>query len=295
MGIIFDIKEFSVHDGPGVRQTVFLKGCPLRCTWCHNPEGQDPNRMLLIRRHECLDCNRCVGVCDEMDADEKNAGSKIANSCMRCGKCINTCPKHIRWICGEELTPNELAERINRNADIYDDMDGGVTFSGGEPLMQGEFLIDTMKLLPKVHKTIETSGYADGEIFKRAFELAELTMCDIKIMDDDMHKQYTGVSNSLIHKNIEYMKQSGKEFVVRIPMIPGVTDTEKNLKLAAKFLQDSKNLKFVELLSYNTLAGAKYEWVNREYKPNLKENDSVANAVEIFTSVGLNCKWSKND
>lgn len=265
MGIVFDLKEFSVHDGPGVRQTVFLKGCPLRCAWCHNPEGQKMQPQLLIRRHECAGCHRCSQVCEHMTEEEKLSGSIIARACVVCGKCMNTCPNYLRWICGEELTAEELADRIRKNADVYASMGGGVSFSGGEPLMQGEFLLETMKLLPEVHKVVETCGYAPPEIFREVFDTAELILCDIKLMDPELHRKYTGVDNDLILKNIGYMKKSDKPFIIRIPLIPGITDTEENLDAAREYLADAKNLVRIEYLPYNTLAGAKYEWTDRKY------------------------------
>lgn len=265
MGIIFDIKEFSVHDGPGVRQTVFLKGCPLRCTWCHNPEGQEMQPQLLIRRHECAGCHRCSQVCEHMTEEEKLSGSIIARACVVCGKCMNTCPDYLRRICGEELSAAELAARIRKNAAEYSMMHGGVTFSGGEPLMQGEFLLETMRMLPDIHKVVETCGYASPELFRQIFDEAELVMCDIKLMDSELHRRYTGVDNGNILHNIEYMKKTGKGFIIRIPLIPGITDTEENLTAAREFLADAKNLIRIEYLPYNTMAGAKYEWLGREY------------------------------
>ena len=265
MGIVFDIKEFSVHDGPGVRQTVFLKGCPLRCTWCHNPEGQRPEPELLIRRNECTQCHKCTEACTQMTEEEKLGGSIISMACMACGKCMNTCHKYLRTICGEELTARELADRILKNAPEYELMRGGVTFSGGEPLMQGEFLIETMKLLPGMHKAVETCGYADPVLFRKVFDEADLVMCDIKLMDRNLHIKYTGLDNDCILENVEYMKQSGKPFVIRVPLIPGITDTDDNLNAIREFLKNSENLIRTEYLPYNTLAGVKYEWLGRRY------------------------------
>lgn len=249
MGLIFDIKEFSVHDGPGVRQTVFLKGCPLRCAWCHNPEGQSPEPEILHK----------------------------ANL------------ERTEWPCGEELSARELADRIMKNAGEYSMMGGGVTFSGGEPLMQGVYLIDVMKRLKGIHKTIETSGYAAAEIFREVFELADLVMCDIKLMDDELHRKYTGVSNEIILKNIEWMKHQKKGFIIRMPMIPGITDTPDNIKAAAEFLGDAENLEYCELLSYNPLAGAKYSWLNRSYDLIVDDNRH-ADPADIPKLCG-NIKW----
>ena len=220
---------------------------------------------LLIRRHECVGCRRCSQVCEQMTEEEKQTGCIIARACVACGKCMNTCPNYLRWICGEELTAEELAVRIRKNADEYSFMGGGVTFSGGEPLMQGEFLLKTMSLLPGIHKVVETSGYAQPEIFQRVFDEADLMLCDIKLMDNDLHKQYTGAGNEMILQNIEYMKKSGKGFIIRVPMIPDITDTENNLNAVRNFMSDADNLIRIEYLPYNSLAGAKYEWSNRKY------------------------------
>ena len=178
---------------------------------------------------------------------------------------MNTCHKFLRSICGEEITPEQLADRILRDAADYELMHGGVTFSGGEPLMQGEFLLETMRLLPGIHKTVETCGYADPEIFRKVFEAADLFLCDIKLMDPEQHKKYTGADNKVILENIGYMKKTEKPFVIRIPMIPGITDTTENIDEAQEFLKDAKNLLRIEYLPYNTLAGVKYEWLGREY------------------------------
>lgn len=249
MGMIFDIKEFSVHDGPGVRQTVFLKGCPLRCLWCHNPEGQNPEKEILIK---------------------------------------NTLERK-EWPCGEEISADELVERIMHNSEEYTLMKGGVTFSGGEPLMQGDFLIEVLNKLDGIHTVIETSCYGPEDIFRRVADKADLMMCDIKLMDDTLHREYTGVSNEIILKNIEWMKHQKKSFIVRIPMIPGITDTESNIKAAAAFLSDAYNLEYCELLSYNTLAGAKYSWLNRTYEL-VVDNDRHTNPADIVKSCG-NIKW----
>jgi pyruvate formate lyase activating enzyme len=182
-GVIFDIKEFAIYDGPGIRQTVFLKGCPLRCGWCHNPEGLDPAPELLVN--------------------------------MKTG---------IPRVFGEVLSAAELAGRIRRNADYYSSCGGGVTFSGGEPLMQPAFLSETLSLLDDIHKTIETSGFSDPGTFRDIVRLADLVIMDVKTTDSSKHAKYTGQDNECILANLEYLCRSGISFIIRIPVIPGVND-----------------------------------------------------------------------
>ena len=258
-GVIFDIKEFSVHDGPGVRQTVFLKGCPLRCIWCHNPEGWHPEPQLLIQKQLCTNCGQCKTLCQQ-------------NVCTACGRCISNCPNRARQICGEWVTSEQLACRIRKHADDYRFMGGGVTFSGGEPLMQSDFLFETTAALPDIHKVLETSGYAKPEVFQKSMELFDLIYMDFKLADPLQHKYYTGRDNLPILHNIGQLCAGTTPFVIRIPLIPGVTDTEENITEIASRLQCAKYLQFVEFLPYNTMAGAKYPWLGLEYKPEFEQH-----------------------
>lgn len=273
-GLIFDIKEFSVHDGPGVRQTVFLKGCPLRCNWCHNPEGWEKRAQLLCRAKECVHCGKCRETCTH-------------EACVACGQCVKGCTARARWICGEALTAQELADRLNKNAAIYQSMGGGVTFSGGEPLMQGAFLSQTLGLLGNMHKTLETCGYASKEMFEQICAQCDLIMMDLKIMDDALHRRHTGVSNRPILSNAAALCAGDTPFVIRIPLIPGVTDTQENIRAAAEFLAGAKKLLYVELLPYNRMAGAKYEWLHRRYEPQFDPEQPVAIRHDIFKQYGI--------
>ena len=273
-GVIFDIKEFSVHDGPGVRQTVFLKGCPLRCVWCHNPEGWDPEPQILVQKNLCTDC----GLCREQCSRER---------CTACGSCVPSCPVRARRICGERISSSELADRIRKNSDDYRFMGGGVTFSGGEPLMQPEFLFETAAALPDIHKVLETSGYTDPEVFQKAMALFDLIYMDFKLADPLQHKQYTGRDNLPIVRNIGQLCAGTTPFVIRIPLIPGITDTEENIAGIAAQLQNGKALQFVEFLPYNTMAGAKYPWVGRTYAPGFAEDEKPVMRHEIMARFGI--------
>ena len=247
-GIIFDIKEFTVHDGPGIRITVFLKGCPLRCAWCHNPEGLNSEPELMIKSALCEKCGRCTAGCAH-------------NECKPYGKCLYACPKGLISVAGRIVDSNYLSKTLYENIDFLNINGGGITLSGGEPLMQYDFTIDLLKNLNGIHRAIQTSGYASSEVFKKVIDHVDYVMMDIKIADSKNHKRYTGVDNILILNNFRILKSSGKPYVVRIPLIPGITDTEENLRTISKLIGDSK----VELMPYNTLAGAKYASVNKVY------------------------------
>ena len=247
-GIIFDIKEFTVHDGPGSRITVFLKGCPLRCKWCHNPEGLKVTKQLMYKRNFCSYCGTCRKPCEHEE-------------CQPYGRCIHACPNGCLSIVGEELSAENLAERLLKHADILKLMGGGITISGGEPLLQPEFVCELAERLGRTHKAIQTSGYAELETYKRVVEHVDYVLQDIKLADEKEHIKYTGVSNKKILENIEWLKTSGKQFVFRVPLIPGITDTEQNLKAISEIAGDFR----VELMPYNPLAGAKYSMVDMEY------------------------------
>ena len=247
-GTIFDIKEFSIHDGPGGRITVFLKGCPLRCVWCHNPEGLKKEPQLMHKKNLCTNCGMCKTPCNHEE-------------CKPFGRCIHSCYNGALSVAGYEISADELADKLNKNESLLKSLNGGVTISGGEPLMQADFVCELADKL-KVHKAIQTSGYTDIETYKKVIDKFDYIMQDVKLANCEAHKLYTDVSNENILKNIEYLKNSGKEFVFRVPMIPSVTDTEENLAEIKKITEGYK----VEYLPYNTLAGAKYEMLGMEFK-----------------------------
>lgn len=275
-GVIFDIKEFSVFDGPGIRQTVFFKGCPLRCSWCHNPEGLSAAPQVMVSTGACTGCGKCRGVC-------------LHEDCIACGKCVLVCPQNVRRIAGERMTAEALAALLLKDADYYRGCGGGVTFSGGEPLMQGAFLIDVLERLPGVHCAIETSGYAELELFVQALNRLQYVIMDLKLMDDALHRKYTGVSNRRILQNAETLIGSGKPCRFRVPLIPGVSDTEENLQATAAFLAARGAHVPVELLPYHKTAGAKYEMIGAQYTPMFDPEQHVTAREEIFTQYGLEC------
>ena len=239
-GTIFDVKEFAVHDGPGLRTTVFFKGCPLRCKWCHNPEGLSAAPQLMVRQNRCRQCGLCMRGCSHPD-------------CRPYGRCLHICPMNLVSVAGETVTAEELARRIRRSADMFGE-GGGVTFSGGEPLMQPEFLHAVLDLLPDIPAAIETSGFAPADVFESVIRRMDMVYMDIKLADDEAHRRWTGVGNAPILRNLEILRQSGVPCVIRTPLIRGVTDTAENLDAVRCIIGGLPH----ELLAENALAGAKY-------------------------------------
>lgn len=224
-GTIFSIEEFAVHDGPGIRTTIFLKGCPLRCAWCHNPEGISPDPQWMDKKGE-------------------------------------------RTMCGYRMSVDELAALILKNKDIFELNAGGITLTGGEPLFQARFVKRLLERVnPHVHTAIETSGYAPAAVFGDVLPFLNLVMFDIKQMDPVLHKKYTGVDNRPILRNLETLCSSEVEFIVRIPLIPGVNDTEENMRAILNVVKGAPALARVEILRYHRMAGAKYAMIGKEYDP----------------------------
>ena len=241
-GTIFDIKEMAVHDGPGIRTTVFFKGCPLRCRWCHNPEGLSFEPQLMYKETRCIDCKNCQKECEHKE-------------CIPFGRCIYACPENCLEITGRKVTAKELASELKKSSDILGENFGGFTFSGGEPLAQPQFLLKLIDELKDYHLCIETSGFCDCNIYKSVIDRIDYIIMDIKLANNELHKKYTGVGNEVILNNFDILKRSGKPYVIRTPMIPNITDTSENLLAIAEIIENSK----WEKLPFNVAAGAKYK------------------------------------
>jgi pyruvate formate lyase activating enzyme len=243
-GIVFDIIEFAVHDGPGIRTTVFLKGCPLDCMWCHNPEGKSSLPQVM----------------------QGAAGQRIA---------------------GKWYSADALARRLNRQADILKSNQGGVTFSGGEPLVQADFLLEVIEHLDGLHVLLDTSGYADEQDFRRVVQRCDLVYFDLKLIDEKLHQRYTGRGNLPIKNNLRVLSEMGKPFVVRVPLVPGVTDTPENLTAIASLVRGLPGLLRVDLLPYNRAAGAKYQATGMRYQPDFDEDQECWSDTRVFEQMGL--------
>ena len=278
-GLVFSIEEFSVFDGPGIRTTVFLMGCPLQCAWCHSPEGQGFENFILRAPNGCVNCGSCRrhAVIEE--------GRVIYTQ-----ESIEHCPNNLLRYCALRYTPKELCDKLEKNAAILSANGGGVTFSGGEPTASSAFLLDCLKLLEgKMHRAIQTCGACAPKLFSEILENCDLVLFDIKLVDEKLHQKYTGVSNRNILENFKRLVSSGKDFIIRTPLIPQVTDTAENVEEIAKLLSDH-GVKYIELLPYNKLTGAKYALVNREYAPEFDGSCPVEFRNELFAQYGIKTK-----
>lgn len=290
-GKIFDIKQFAVHDGPGVRTTVFFKGCPLSCWWCHNPEGISLDNDIFYYETKCIECGTCIDVCPE-DAIEMDGSISIDRErCTNCGLCAERCPSDALQNTVRTVTSEDVMDEIRKSIIFYDSSDGGVTFSGGEPLLQPEFLKELIDKCNEedIHITLDTSGYADPDTFESIVDDIDLFLYDLKIIDDDIHRKYTGTSNEMILENLKTLYKKGKEVIIRFPVIPGITDTEENLDDIVDFLSELKHIKEIDVLPYHNVE-EKYNKLGKEYK--LEESrslneKSIQSIKEIFEKEGF--------
>ena len=271
-GLVFDIKEFALHDGSGLRTTVFLKGCPLRCAWCHNPEGMSPGRETARDLKKCRGCGLCRRPCDHEE-------------CRDLGVCVKICPEDAVRAVGRIMTSGELSRRLLKNREFL--KEGGVTFSGGEPLLQTDFILETAGLLPEIHLAVETSACVRPEIFRRAVAAIDEIYADLKLADPALHEKWTGVRNDFILENLRWLMGTGRDFTVRVPLIPGVTDTPENLSGIASFLEPGRKTVKVELIPYNPMTGAKYRSVGREYNPSFDEKAPLRKDLSPFLERGI--------
>lgn len=296
-GMIFDIKKYSINDGPGIRTTVFLKGCPLDCWWCHNPESKSNKPELMYRANRCTLCAECVDDCPLGAISLNGKANTNRNVCDSCGLCADVCYNGARELLGREMTVADIMKEIERDVPFFDQSKGGVTFSGGEPLLQRKFLAEVLKACRAhdIHTVVDTSGFASWETFESIREDVNLFLYDLKSMDDEQHKKYTGVSNKLVLENLRRLDDVGTHCVVRIPLIPGVNDNQENLVESGKFLASLRNVQSVDLMGYHDIAQGKYESLGMEYRlPETKAPlaQSMQAAAKLLEDFGLKVKIS---
>ena len=295
---IFNIQRFSLHDGPGIRTTVFVKGCPLRCAWCHNPESVDPRPEPMLNAGRCIGCGACLPVCEPgltARLDRQGAVPFPGEACLRCGKCAVVCPTEARQMSGEKWEVSELLDELRRDSVYHDESAGGVTFSGGEPLASSNaaFVLACLRELKEqgVHTAVDTCGSVKTETLLAAAETSDLVLFDLKIMDPVRHKQATGQGNALILHNLTELLTAGHEVWIRVPLIPGQTSDRKNLLAAAEFLGNQEHIPPVYLLPYHGTGADKYRRLGRTNPlPDVQELASaeIESCAEIFRAQGLN-------
>jgi pyruvate formate lyase activating enzyme len=267
-GVIFDIKRFAIHDGPGIRTTVFFKGCPLRCGWCHNPESQGAEPELVVRPSRCQRCSSCLGVCPERALSFSGEGISVDRSrCTRCGTCARACPSQALEIVGRAVTVGETVGEIVRDVPFYDESGGGATFSGGEPLWQPDFLAAVLRACHErgIHTAVDTCGFAPWETIARVREATDLFLYDLKLMDSGRHAELTGVPNALILENLERLSRLGQTLIVRVAVIPGINDSERELRALGEFVGSLRNPPPIDLLPYHRIGVGKYTRLGRLY------------------------------
>lgn len=271
MALYFDIKRYSINDGPGIRITIFFKGCPLSCKWCHNPEGISPKKQKMYIKKKCIGCQTCVAHCPTGALTLTPNGIVTDNDrCTLCGKCVEVCPTMAMEMSGTEYTVDYLVEEIEKEMIFMDKSEGGVTFCGGEPLFYPDVLLDLLNRCRDVgiHRAVDTTLFASRPTVDKIMNETDLFLIDLKHMDSKAHAYFCGVPNEVILSNIRYVAEAGKDFIVRIPLIDGVNADVKNLSASADFLASLPwKRKLVNLLPYHEIAEMKHEKLGTVYNP----------------------------
>ncbi len=293
--LIFDVKRYAINDGPGIRITIFLKGCSLNCKWCHNPESIPRQQQKMYSSDKCIGSSECIKHCPN-DALTLTPQGIITNAdlCAMCGKCAEVCPTKAMEMTGELMTVDQVMTQIKKETILMDNSEGGVTFSGGEPLMHHEFLIEMLDACGKegIHRCIDTTGFANTKTLLEVAEKSEHFLYDLKMMDSDKHKEWTGVPNEKILENLKLLAATGMSINIRIPLIKGVNDDYKNIHESAKFIVALEGKKpIVNILPFHNIAEKKYEKLGQHYERGIMDEPDIARQdeiIEMFKSYGLN-------
>lgn len=291
-GLIFNIQRYSLHDGPGVRTALFFKGCPLSCLWCQNPEGLKSKKELFQSSVKCIGCNSCLNNCPEGAINFNGQVAAIDRSkCKLCQSCSDNCPTRALEVIGKEMTIREIIGEVLKDMVIFEESGGGVTLSGGEPLLQLTFVTELLKAMKKlnINTAIETSGYVSLEALKKVSPWTDLFLYDIKLIDPEESKKYTGICSKPIINNLKHLAQNGSQITVRMPLIPGINNHHDHLRLVADTLKEN-GINELELMPYHKLGVDKYRGLNMDYSLQELEPPSkemMAAARDAFLNEGI--------
>lgn len=296
MSIVFNIQRFSIQDGPGIRTTVFIKGCPLRCLWCSNPESQKIFPEVGHSNLLCNKCGRCIEVCEVQSISLTEHGLKInRETCTGCVKCIEVCLPQALRIYGKEMSAEEVFQEILRDRLFYQNSGGGVTASGGEPLSQADFVTELFKRCQDkgIHTCLDTSGYAAPDTWEKVLPYTNLVLFDVKLIVPSIHRKVTGKSNQKILSNLKMVAGSGVPVIIRIPVIPGINDSKESITDIAYYVAGLNNLREVNLLPYHRFGEGKYAMLDRHYRLSdliPPKSSQLQELINIFKSSGLDCE-----
>ena len=292
-GLVFDIQRFSIHDGPGIRTIVFLKGCPLSCRWCSNPESQSLKPVIMYQEMNCIHCGKCIAACKKDAISINNKEFINRDICTACGECVNVCPASALTLKGKKMTVEQVIKELKKDATNYRRSGGGITLSGGEPLVQSDFSKELLKACKAQgwHTAIETTGFGATETIEKVFPYIDLALMDIKHINSDIHKEYTGVSNEIILENVARISKITK-MVVRVPVIPEFNSSEQSILEICKFVKTLNNVDTIHLLPYHTYGENKYKLLGKDYLIKELRNlsgDEIENLKRIVENQGFKC------
>lgn len=293
-GVIFNIQKFSLHDGPGIRTIVFFKGCHMSCLWCSNPESQEVAPQIMFNKNLCTKCGRCQSVC-ENSAIDMNSSYKIDKSkCIKCKKCVESCLNGALVVEGKEHSVEEIIKELKKDSVHYRRSNGGITLSGGEALLQPDFAVELLKECKSYgwHTAIETAMHVNSEAVKKVIPYIDLAMIDIKSMNNEVHKKFTGVGNDIILENIKLSDELAKEIIIRVPIIEGFNADLESIREIAQFSKSLTKLKRIDLLPYHNYGESKYEASGKEYllrELKAPSEDKMNTLKSLVNGMGISC------